>query len=81
MRKHSNIPYSVRLETFDSHFVFACSVAIWNEKNRILKFVLPASHTKHWHMESVQLTFFIDLRATRQKLLEAMCYVAGFITR
>jgi len=29
----------------------------------MLKFVLPISHTKHWHMESVHLTFFTDFRA------------------
>jgi isoleucyl-tRNA synthetase len=29
----------------------------------MLKFVLPVSHTKHWHMESVQLNFFTDFRA------------------
>jgi len=86
MRKHSNIPYSVRLGTFDNHFVFACSVATWNDKNRMLKFVLPVSHTQHWHMVSVHLTFFTDFRAACetiniQKLFEAMYYVAGFITR
>jgi len=52
----------------------------------MLKFVLPVSHTKHWRMETVHLAFSTDFRAAyetinRQKLLEAMYYVAGFITR